>query len=662
MRLNVRTAAVIVVLASLAASANSFGGTWIFDDLPSVVNNATIRDWRAAFFPPSGGLTVSGRPVLNLSFAASYALSGTATWGHHLVNWLIHTLAGLTLFGLVRRTLLLPSLAPRWGAHALPFAFFISLLWTLHPLQTQAVTYLVQRAESLMGLCFLLTFYAYLRSVTPSKVDGDHRAPSQRDRPRDTAQKSPSLASAPFAWSAASVAACLLGVATKEVTVVAPVLVLLHDRAFVAGSFLAAWRARRPLYLGLFATWLPLAALVAGTGGNRSGTSGFDVGVGAVAYWLTQFEALTRYLALAFWPHPLVFEYGTFWTSGFAAVAPFALVVTPLAVATLWALWRHPKIGFLGGWFFAILAPTSITPGTIQMIVEHRMYLPLAAILTLAVFAAHTYLGRRARWLGATAALVFAALTEHRNRDYRSDLALWSDTLAKRPNNAAAHNGVAVALIATGQNLPALSHLARAMELDPQRSEYRNNYAGLDNGHAVELLGAGQVNSSLDHFAQATRFAPQRADYLANYAGALARAGRTADAIARYEDALRLNPTYAEAHANLSLILSEADRPADAITHGETALRLAPRYAPAHLNLGIALLRAGRAADSATALETALRLNPSSPEAHNTLGVALINLGRATEATPHFETALRLRPDYPQARGNLARLRALLAR
>lgn len=626
MRLNVRAAAVILVLASLAAYANSFGGTWIFDDIASVVNNATLRDWRAAFSPPSGGLTVSGRPVLNLSFATSYALSGNSTWGHHLVNWLIHTLAGLTLFGLVRRTLLLPSLAPRWSAHALPLAFFIALLWTLHPLQTQAVTYLVQRAESLMSLFFLLTFYAYVRSVTPPKMDGDLRAPTasskhSRSLASGRAPPSPSLASSPLAWSAASIAACLLGVATKEVTVVAPVLVLLHDRTFVSGSFLAAWRARRPLYLSLFATWIPLAALVASTGGNRSGTSGFDVGVGALAYWLTQFEALTRYLALTFWPRPLVFEYGTFWTSGFAEVAPFALVVIPLAIATLWALWRHPKIGFLGGWFFAILAPTSLTPGTIQMIVEHRMYLPLAAVLTLAVLAAHTYLNRRALGVAVAAALAFAALTEHRNRDYRSEITLWADTVAKRPANASAHNGLAVA-----------------------------------------ELAAGDIAAAVDHFAQATRFAPQRADYLANYASALARAGHTADAIARYEDALRLNPTYAEAHANLALILSETDRLTEAITHGETAIRLAPRYAPAHLNLGIALLRAGRAANSATALETALRLDASSPEAHNTLGVALINLSRPTEAAPHFETALRLRPDYTETRDNLARLRALLAK
>ncbi len=596
MRLTVRAAAAIIALASLAAYANSFGGAWIFDDFAAIVNNPTIRDWRTMFTPPAGGLTVSGRPLLNASFALSYALSGAAPWGHHALNLVIHTLAVLTLFGVARRTLLLPSVPAPLRSAALPLGFFVALLWTVHPLHTESVTYVVQRAESLMGLGFFLTFYCALRVFA---APADH--PSHVWR-----------------WTVGAVAACLFAVATKEVAVVAPVLVLLHDRTFAAGSFRAALSRRRALYFGLFATWLPLGALVLSTGGNRSGTTGFDVGIGAIDYALTQCEAVTRYLALAFFPQPLVFEYGLTLSRGFAEVAPYALVLAPLVAATAWAMWRRPALGFLGAWFFAILAPTSLTPSTVQTIVEHRTYLSLAAPLTLAVVLAHTWLGRRAVWLGVVAALIFATLTERRNRDYRSELTLWADTVAKRPANPAARNGLALA-----------------------------------------QLAAGETAAALEHFAAAVRLAPNRADYLANYAGALARAGRPADAVARYEEALRLRPDYAEAHTNLALILSETDRPADALAHADTAIRLAPGYAPAHLNRGLALVRAGRSADALASLTAALRLDPASPEAHNTLGVALISLGRAPEAAPHFESALRLRPGYTQAADNLARLRAL---
>ncbi len=98
--------------------------------------------------------------------------------------------------------------------------------------------------------------------------------------------------------------------ATKEVMVSAPLLVLLYDRTFVAGSFREAWRRRRGLHLALAATWLLLVGLVASTGWDRSGSSGFAVGIAPWAYWLTQFEAVTRYLWLSVWPHPLVLDYG----------------------------------------------------------------------------------------------------------------------------------------------------------------------------------------------------------------------------------------------------------------------------------------------------------------------------------------------------------------
>jgi tetratricopeptide (TPR) repeat protein len=600
MRLSVRAAALLISLASLAAYANSFGGTWVFDDHASIVNNPTIRQWSTALFPPPGGLTVSGRPILNLSFAASYALSGYAPWGHHLLNWLIHTLAGLTLFGLVRRTLLLPSVARPWSSAALPLALFTALLWTLHPLQTESVTYIVQRAESLMGLFFLFAFYAYLRGAAAPAVASVPAGP------------------APTCWLGLSVVSCLLGVATKEVAVGTPVLVLLHDRAFITGTFRAAIRRRPAFYLGLFATWLPLAALVLGTGGNRGGTTGFDVSVAPLTYWLTQFEAVSRYLSLACWPHPLVFEYGLTLHHDFAATAPFALLVITLVGATLWAHWRRPALGFFGAWFLILLAPTCLTPSTVQTIVEHRTYLALAALLALAVLAAYRYLGHRALWLGVAAALALATLTEHRNRDYRSELTLWGDTVAKRPANASARNALGLAHLAVGANDAALTHLATAVQLSPTR-----------------------------------------ADYLANYAGALARNGQLDQAIARYGEALRLNPRYAEAHASLALVLSEAGRPTEALHHAEQATRLAPRFVGAHSNRGVVLLRAGRPAEAAQSLQTALALDASLADAHNTLGVALVQLGRRDEAAAQFHTALRLRPDYPEARDNLARLSAL---
>ena len=363
-------AAGFIVLAGLAAYHNSFSGPFIYDDAPAILDNPSIRHlwpiWQPLCPPHGEGLTIEGRPILNFSFAINYAVSGTRVWSYHALNLIFHLLAGLALFGIVRRTL---ERGARGGSPAL-LGLGVALLWTVHPLQTEAVTYVVQRAESLMGLFYLLTLYGFVRATAE---------PSRR----------------PLLWFGLSWLACLFGMATKEVMITAPVMVFFFDRTFVAGSFAAAWRRRRSYYLALAATWLLPIALVASTGGNRSGSVGFGAGVSWGAYVLTQFQAIVTYLRLAFWPHPLVFEYGTFWVS-FGRMAPCGIVVGLLAAATIWALVRRPALGFLGFWFFGILAPTSLAPGTTQMIVEHRMYLPLAALAVLFVLAVHAAARRAA--------------------------------------------------------------------------------------------------------------------------------------------------------------------------------------------------------------------------------------------------------------------------
>jgi len=220
-------AACSLTVAALAAYWPSFAGVFVYDDEPAILRNPTIRQlWplSGALQPPADA-TVSGRPVANLSFAVNYALSGTRVWSYHAANFLIHLCAGLTLFGIVRRTRVpgrqeAPAVTHEddrrpagdgggVAGHPTLLALVIALLWTLHPLQTESVTYVVQRVESLMALFFLLTFYCFIRSLASPH---------------------------PLRWRGLAVVLCLLGMGTKEVMATAPVLLLLYDRTFVGGS------------------------------------------------------------------------------------------------------------------------------------------------------------------------------------------------------------------------------------------------------------------------------------------------------------------------------------------------------------------------------------------------------------------------------------------
>ena len=165
--------------------------------------------------------------------------------------------------------------------------------------------------------------------------------------------------------------------ASKEVMVSAPLMVLLYDRTFLAGSFREAVRRRYGLYLALAATWLLLAWLVADAAG-RGGTAGFGLGVGCWAYLGTQLGAIVHYLRLSVWPSPLVLDYGDGLAQTAAEIVPYAIVVGLLALATVAALWRWPKAGFLGACFFGLLAPTSSIVPVVTQTDRRASHVPAA--------------------------------------------------------------------------------------------------------------------------------------------------------------------------------------------------------------------------------------------------------------------------------------------
>ena len=698
----------ILVVGAIAAYCRTFSVPMLFDDLDGIVNNPSIRHWSTALWPP-GSTTAAGRPVLNLSFALNHAMSGTAVWSYHAVNLAIHVLAGLTLFGIVRRTRLgsvgAQTCCALVGGRSMPVSLrseatpqpdasliglSAALLWTLHPLQTESVTYIVQRAESLVGLFYLLTLYCFIRGICAGRADASGpRARRAQGECRSwagwrrahlwvvgdaggwpkVAQASPTTGRCDsWVWYALSVIACLLGMATKEVMVSAPLIVLLYDRTFLAGSLREAWRRRWGLYAALAATWLVLIGLVASTGWNRSGASGFNVGVAPWAYWLTQFEAISRYLWLSVWPHPLVFEYGTVWVNHPTEVALYALFVGGLVVAVLVSLWRWPVIGFLGAWFFAILAPTSIMPGRVQMIVEHRMYLPLAAMIVAGVAGLHALLqtlrdhgprdhGRQDHVVRGLVvcglvvlllALGLGLLTARRNEDYRSELTIWSDTVAKRPNNARALGNLGDAWSKIPGRLDdAVAQYEKALRLNPDLTETHNNL-----GNA--LKDQGRTKEAIVQYEAALRLNPALPVAHNNLGSALSAEGRTKEAIVQFETALRLKPDLAEAHDNLGNALTAEGRIQEAIAQYEEALRLKPDDAQAHADLGSALEKLpGRLTDAIAQREAALRLRPEDAAAHNNLGSALNAAGRTQEAMAQFNDALRLKPDFAEAHFNL---------
>ena len=403
-----------VIGICLLAYANSLNGPFIFDDIGSIPDNPNIRClWpltRAMSSPPC--TSVSGRPVVCLSLALNYAVGGLRPQGYHLVNLAIHLGSALLLLAIVRRTLLSPTLAGGFSQAAGWLAVASAMIWMVHPLQTEAVTYVVQRTELLVSFFYLLTLYCAIRGWGSARSE---------------------------IWFVAAIVACALGMGSKEVMVSAPIMVFLYDRTFVSRSWKDALRRHAALYFCLAGTWLVLAYLL-GTGA-RHASAGLQLHIRPLDYLATQAGVIAWYLRLCFWPAPLVISYDD-WpvATGLAQILPQGSLMLAMLAGTVWAVVRRSALGFLGGWFFLILAPSSsVIPIVTEIAAERRMYMPLAAVVVLVTCGAYRFSGVASRrlslpprflactgaGLAVIAAGVLLSVTISRNRDYQSALSIW---------------------------------------------------------------------------------------------------------------------------------------------------------------------------------------------------------------------------------------------
>lgn len=721
--------AMALVLATALAYSPAFTAPFQFDDIESIATNVTIRRlWppSAPLHPPAG-VAVSGRPVVNYSLALNYALNEQIgidqrpdpngpykTLGFHLTNIVVHLTCGCLVFGILRRTLRSPRLGAQWPAAADPVAWIVTSLWLLHPIQAEAVNYLIQRTELLVSAFYLGTLYSSIRAWD---------APTPHARAR---------------WYGVAIIACLLGMGSKEVMATAPLMVLLYDRTFRSSSWRSVFGAdsgRAWFYLLLAGTaGVSLWSILSG---SRADTVGFRLGMPWYQYLYSQAWAITHYLRLTFVPNELTPDYGLAPISGFRGI-PGIVVLVSLGTATLVAWVRKSPLAFLGAWFFLILAPSSsVVPISTEIAAERRFYLPLVSVLVLFALGLtrlrqrvegmttaeiqpwwHGMVGKhRVGVLLALCGLLTAA-TFHRSRIYGDPEALWRDVIAKAPRNPRGYNGLSAVLLqgeaprvteaetvlrqaiaVDSSFLPAWPNLALVLAEQGRLPEARGLLervlrANPDYARAVEVLGHFLVR--MDEPAAAVRYLERVAEgnptdqSLVDLGTAYLALSRPDDAILVLRRALRINPARADAQTFLGIALTAGGRGAEAVLVLEEAARADPasglsfaalseayaatgsaREARAAAQIagaragesprvfmmaGHALLVVHDAAESERFLAQAVRLNPGDPEALTGLAVVKATLGKHDEAVNILRQALTLKQDYVPARRALEQL------
>lgn len=611
----------LVVLVGLAY-ANSLNSPFTYDDYNDVLENTSIRHlwplWDVFRIQGQGFLT---RPVANLTFALDYALGGPKPFWFHLTNLLIHMTAALALFGLLRRTLLLSVFKGRFLQTASTLALVIAGLWALHPLNTEAVAYITQRYESLASMFMLLSLYALMRGTASSR---------------------------PWRWNLLSVLACVGALGSKEVAVSLPLLVLLYDRTFLAGTFRDAWRARRPVYLGLLLTWVAFGYLQAHP--IPRPFAGFGLDTPWWRYALNQPAVILHYLRLAVWPHPLVFDYYWHVVTKWQPLLPGLVILGAVLVFTVWALFKRPVLAFPPLVFLAILAPTSSFMPILDLAVEHRMYLPLAPVLVVLVLVIHALWLRIQKrspvlqkglrvLLAAGLALItttLGALTYLRNEDYRDPMDLWRSVTLAVPSNPRGHNNYAFNLALAGYQKAALEEYEKAIALAPGMALFHNNYG-------LTLAKLGQYQKSLNQMKLAVELDPTTPKYVSNMGFTLLMKGDVEEAESCFEKVRRMDPKDDFALAGLASVLQAKHESAKALEKLRQAVALDP-YNPGYWwQMSQILLDMGHSDEARAAFRENIRLEPNAQRVSD-LAWTMHLRGQDGEALRALKQALTTKP------------------
>lgn len=444
------SAHLVLLLAVFAAYANALQGAYQFDDYNVIVNSGTVHSWAAWYADAAHGL----RPLLKLSYTLNW-LSGPDAWGFHLVNIGIHFLNVLLVYALAGRLL-----AHDFDARMPRLAMFVALLFAVHPVNTEAITYVSGRSISLMTLFYLGSFLAYIKG-------------------REETDRIWLFAVSPVLF--------ILAVATKEIAVTLPLALLLWEICYKRMATLKDILREQGLHWIIFL----LQAMLLLFNERYWRLMAFSAGLHSLQVnFLTQLHALTYLLGQLLFPWrlnidpdmPVMVSWLQVWQDG--------VVWLGLLSAAIWNLRKRPWLSFALGWFVLQLFPLYLFLPRLDVANDRQLYLAgWAMLLPIAALGAglFAHIGLR-NVVAATLLLTLTGMTLLRNQDYRSEVALWKDTVRHSPRKARPYNNLGYAYFLSGNLAQAEQSYMTAISLNPDYWPAANNLAQLRN--STEAISA----------------------------------------------------------------------------------------------------------------------------------------------------------------------------
>ena len=671
-----------LVVLGIVAYWNSFDAPLVFDDLLTVQTNAAVRfgefNW------------TQGRALLFITFTLNYLWTGQAVWSYHLVNLFFHLINAVLLFFVADH--ILRKAIPNTGEIRAP-AFVAAAFFLLHPVQTESVTYISSRSELLSLLFYLAGFLLFIK--WPERKIG-------------------------LLFSLIVAVPFLLALSSKETAISLPAVIFLYDFLFLSGArfrpILSRWRFYLPFLLGAIGVAYYIGTVTL----RQSIGPALPRHLSSLHYFLTELRVIVRYVFLTFIPAGLNLDYDFRPSVNPLEITVVASFLVLAAIVFLgWLLRRtHPVFSFAIFWFFLTLAPTSSFIPILDVIFEHRMYLPLAGVCIAVPILLQLVARKLHDWLGvpfgasAYAAALLAALTLGtilRNHTWRDEVRLYEDVVSKSPYKARGYSGLAWALFKRGEYDRAIDDIRKGLAMLPdQRTEFADTLGNL-------YLKTGRYDDAVNLFKETTSFIKEPAKlaqtynnlgvtYLHKWQALKAKEKEMPAEKFREETAKILVPAQEvflkavendpemswafDSYINATFELGKAD-PVEASALADLkkseifksvyavakisflkqnwaradeyftrAEKLRPDDKLLFFNHAYALEKLGRQEDAIHKYLAAIRVDPIFIEAHHNVAIIYMGRGESREAIVHLQEVLRYNPTHRSANLTLAKLYA----
>ena len=556
----------ILLIAALGVIiySNSLHCSFHFDDNPAIFGISAVKDisnlkniWD--FWP--------SRFITYLSMSLNYHFNGLNVFGYHLFNLGVHLISAILVWWLTRLTLSAPLMEKdKIVLHANAVSLLVGLLFVSHPIQTQGVTYIIQRAASMATLFYLASLSLFVKSRL-----------LQIQEPGSTTWKSY------YIWSLVMAIAAMF---TKETAITLPLMILLYEYSFIKTKRSINWMRQAPFLLTMLI--IPSVVLVTKTEITREIHDVLEgpKGMSPDGYLLSQFRVMVTYIRLVLLPvnQNLDYDYPVF-KSIFELpvfISFLSLAAILIFAANLFSKYR--LVSFSIFWFFGALLPESSLLPSQDVIFEHRLYLPLVGYSLFLVSGLYYLIANNNIKIMTVILMVViacnAVLTYQRNKVWKDDLSLWNDAVLKSPHKSRPYNNRGIAYYRLkGSYEKAISDYSKAILLN-------NTYAEAYNNRGLAYDAIGHYDQAIFDCTRAIKLEPQDSNAYYNRGFAYDAKGNYDQAISDFNQAIRLNPQYADAYNNRGFAYDAKDNHDQAIYDYSKAIELDPQQARAYNNRG----------------------------------------------------------------------------